>query len=197
MYLIVGLGNPGEQYVRNRHNVGFQALTYLGDRYNLSFSDKQSRARIANGSIAGNRVILAKPFTYMNDSGAAVGPLVRWHKIDVAQQLLVVYDDLDLPFGTIRLRAEGSAGGQNGMKSIIAHLGTNMFPRLRVGIGRPPQGWDTRDYVLGNWSREEVEQLPDLYARIAEAIEMFIRDGLIAAMNRYNTPSTKKGTAEA
>jgi peptidyl-tRNA hydrolase, PTH1 family len=192
MHLIVGLGNPGEQYSKNRHNVGFQSLNYLGDRHNLSFGEKQSKARIANGIIAGQRVVLAKPFTYMNDSGSAVGALVRWHKLDVERELLVVYDDLDLPFGTIRLRANGSAGGQNGMKSIIAHLGTDVFPRLRVGIGRPPQGWDTRDYVLGNWSRAEAEQLPDLYARIADAIETFVAEGLIAAMNRFNTQNAKQ-----
>ncbi len=192
MYLIVGLGNPGEEYVKNRHNVGFQSLKYLADRYGLGFGEKQSKARIASGSIAGQRVVLAKPFTFMNDSGQAVGPLVRWHKLDPQQQLLVIYDDLDLPFGTIRIRADGSAGGQNGMKSIITHLGTNVFPRLRVGIGRPPEGWDTRDYVLGNWSRAETEQLPDLYGRVADAVETFVREGLLAAMNRYNTQTKKQ-----
>ncbi len=192
MYLIVGLGNPGEEYVKNRHNVGFQSLKYLADRYGLGFGEKQSKARIASGSIAGQRVVLAKPFTFMNESGQAVGPLVRWHKLDPQQQLLVIYDDLDLPFGTIRIRADGSAGGQNGMKSIITHLGTNVFPRLRVGIGRPPEGWDTRDYVLGNWSRAETEQLPDLYGRVADAVETFVREGLLTSMNRYNTQTKKQ-----
>ncbi len=195
MHLIVGLGNPGEQYVKNRHNVGFQAVTYISDRFGMDFGEKQSKARIATGSIAGQRVALAKPFTYMNDSGQAVGGLMRWYKLDPAQ-LLVIYDDLDLPFGTIRMRADGSAGGQNGMKSIIAHLGTNVFPRLRVGIGRPTEGWDTRDYVLGNWSRAEVEQLPDLYGRIADAAETFVREGLITAMNRFNLNPTKKAPVQ-
>lgn len=194
MYLIVGLGNPGEQYTKNRHNVGFQSLKYLADRHRLDFGEKQSKARIANGMIAGQRVVLAKPFTFMNASGEAVGALVRWHKLDVQEQLLVVYDDLDLPFGTIRMRAEGSAGGQNGMKSIIAHLGTNVFPRLRVGIGRPPEGWHTHDYVLGNWSRAESEQLPDLYGRVADAVETFVREGLTTAMNRFNTQNAKNQT---
>ncbi len=186
MYLIVGLGNPGEQYAKNRHNVGFQCLKYLADRHRLVFSEKQSKARIAGGMIAGQRVVLAKPFTFMNASGQAVAPLVRWHKLDVKRELLVVYDDLDLPFGTLRLRASGSAGGQNGMKSIIEQLGTQEFARLRVGIGRPPSGWDSRDHVLGNWSRAEAQVLPELYARVADAIEVFVAEGIIAAMNRFN-----------
>jgi PTH1 family peptidyl-tRNA hydrolase len=186
MYLIAGLGNPGEQYAKNRHNAGFQALAYLAGRHGLTFSEKQGRARIASGSIAGQRVVLAKPFTFMNASGEAIAPIVRWHKLDVRRELLVIYDDLDLPFGTLRLRASGSAGGQNGMKSIISHLGTNEFARLRVGIGRPPDGRDPIDYVLGNWSRAEAEQLPDLWARVADAVELFIAEGIVAAMNRYN-----------
>lgn len=186
MFLIVGLGNPGEQYVKNRHNVGFQCVTYLADRHGLRFTDKQHKARVASGSIRGQRVVLAKPFTYMNDSGQAVAALVRWHKLDPATQLLVVYDDLDLPFETIRLRANGSAGGQNGVKSIIQQLGTQNFPRLRVGIGRPTHGGDPRDYVLGNWDRQQSEHLPELYARVADALETVLVDGLTLAMTRFN-----------
>lgn len=186
MFLIVGLGNPGEQYLRNRHNVGFQCVTYLADRHGLKFSEKQHKARIAAGTIRGQRVALAKPFTYMNESGQAVAALVRWYKLDPATQLLVVYDDLDLPFETIRLRADGSAGGQNGVKSIIQQLGTQQIPRLRVGIGRPPAGRDPRDYVLNNWSREEADKLPALYSRVADAIETFLADGLTLAMTRFN-----------
>jgi peptidyl-tRNA hydrolase, PTH1 family len=186
MFLIVGLGNPGEQYTKNRHNVGFQSVKYLADRHGWSFNEKHGKARIATGAIHGQRVTLAKPFTYMNASGEAVAPLVRWHKLDVGRELLVVYDDLDLPFGTLRLRATGSAGGQKGMQSIIGHLGTFDFARLRVGIGRPPAEWDTRDFVLGNWSRAEVEHLPELYTRVADAIELFVAEGIIAAMNRFN-----------
>jgi len=189
MYLIVGLGNPGEQYVKNRHNVGFQCVKYLADRHRWSFNEKHGKARIAGGTIAGQRVTLAKPFTYMNSSGEAVAPLVRWHKLDVRRELLVIYDDLDLPFGTLRLRAEGSAGGQNGMKSIIALLGTQEFARLRIGIGRPPAEWDSRDYVLGNWSRAEAEQITELYARVADAAELFVAEGIVAAMNRFNVQS--------
>ncbi|WP_026371038.1 aminoacyl-tRNA hydrolase [Kallotenue papyrolyticum] len=186
MFLVVGLGNPGEQYVRNRHNVGFQCLSYLAQRHGLAFNEKQHRARLATGVIRGQRVVLAKPFTYMNDSGLAVAALVRWYKLDPATHLLVIYDDLDLPFGTIRLRPGGSAGGQRGVQSIIQHLGTQQFPRLRVGIGRPPAGWDAKDYVLSNWTRAEEAALPELYARVADAVETVLGEGLAAAMNRFN-----------
>lgn len=188
MFVIVGLGNPGEQYLKNRHNVGFQCVSYLADRHGLSFSEKQHKARLASGTIAGQRIVLAKPFTYMNDSGQTVAALARWHKIDPASELLVIYDDLDLPFGAIRMRANGSAGGQNGMKSIIQLLGTQTFPRLRVGIGRPADGRAPRDYVLNNWDREQAAQLPDLYGRVADAVESFLRDGLTLAMTRFNAP---------
>src|SRR3954454_20363859 len=167
MYLIVGLGNPGETYAKNRHNVGFQAVKHLADRYRFAFSEKQNKARLASGTIAGQRVVLAKPFIFMNASGEAVAPLVRWHKLDPSHELLVIYDDMDLPFGTLRARAAGSAGGQNGMRSIIGQLGTETVPRLRVAIGRPPAGWDPRDYVLGNWSKAEAADLPDLLDRVA------------------------------
>lgn len=200
MFVIVGLGNTGEQYVKSRHNAGFQCVKYLADRHGLTFGEKQSKARIAAGTIAGARVVLVKPFTFMNASGEAVAPLARWHKIDPGRELLVIYDDLDLPFGTLRLRASGSAGGQNGMKSIIQMLGTQEFARLRVGIGRPPEGWDARDYVLGNWSREQTEALSDIYSRVADATELFIREGIIAAMNRFNAPGREErsnGAAKA
>lgn len=188
MFLIVGLGNPGEQYVRNRHNVGFQCVDYLADRHGLRFTEKQHKARLASGMISGQRVVLAKPLTYMNDSGQSVAALVRWHKLDPASELIVIYDDLDLPFETIRLRANGSAGGQNGMRSIIQHLGGQNFPRLRVGIGRPAGRQDPKDYVLANWSREQSGQLAALYARVADALETVISEGLTLAMTRFNAP---------
>jgi peptidyl-tRNA hydrolase, PTH1 family len=192
MFVIVGLGNPGEQYARHRHNVGFQCVKFLADRHGLTFGEKQHKARLATGTIRGARVVLAKPFTYMNDSGQSVAALARWHKIDPATQLLVIYDELDLPFETIRLRADGSAGGHNGMKSIIQQLGTQQFPRMRVGIGRPPAGWEPKDYVLGNWDREQSEKLPALYGRVADAVETFITEGITAAMNRFNVSDKPK-----
>lgn len=187
MFVVVGLGNPGEQYARNRHNVGFQCVKYLADRYGLVFDAKKHHARIASGTVRGQRVVLAKPGTFMNESGRSVAALVNWHKIDPQRELLVIYDDMDLPFGTLRLRADGSAGGQNGMKSIIGQLETQIFPRLRVGIGRPETNRDPRNYVLENWTRDDVEQLPAMYARVADAVELWITDGLSTAMNRFNT----------
>jgi len=188
MFLIVGLGNPGEEYARNRHNIGFQCVNYLAERHGLRFDGKQHKARVASGTLAGERVVLAKPFTFMNSSGQSVASLVHWYKIEPSHELLVIYDELDLPFGTLRMRPGGSAGGHNGMKSIIQMLGTQSFPRLRVGIGRPPHGGETKSWVLNNWGRGEAEALPDIYARVADAVESFVRDGVLLAMNRVNHP---------
>ncbi len=186
MWLIVGLGNPGEEYTRTRHNIGFQCVSTLADRYHLSFDGKRTKARIAEGQVAGQRVVLAKPFTYMNASGEAVVGLCQWYKVDPARELLIVYDDLDLPFGSLRLRERGSSGTHNGMRSIVQLLGTQNFPRLRVGIDRVPQGWDTAKYVLGRFTREQEEQLPTIRDAAADVIELVIREGFTAAMNRYN-----------
>ncbi len=186
MWLIIGLGNPGTQYSGTRHNIGFACVKYLAMRHGLEFSRKQAHARVAEGTIAGQRVALAKPITYMNHSGQAVTGLCRWYKIDHASELVVIYDDMDLPFGKLRLRQQGSAGTHNGMKSIIAQLGSQNFLRLRVGIGQPPPGWDAVGYVLGRFSPEEEQALPDLYNRVADAIELALTRGFVMAMNRYN-----------
>lgn len=186
VWLIVGLGNPGEQYARTRHNIGFDCLAHLAKRHGLAFSGKRAHARIAEGSIAGQRVVLAKPVTFMNRSGQAVSGLRSWYKIDPAQQLLVIYDEMDLPFGKLRLRQRGSAGTHNGMKSIITQLGSQEFPRLRVGIGQPPAGWDAVGYVLGRFTSEEAQELPGIYDRVADAVEVVLREGFVMAMNRYN-----------
>jgi PTH1 family peptidyl-tRNA hydrolase len=188
MWLIVGLGNPGEEYARTRHNVGFQVVAGLGRRHGLEFSGKRSNARIAEGQLLGQRVVLARPQTYMNNSGQAVVGLCQWFKIDPATNLLVIYDDLDLPFGVLRLRERGSAGTHNGMRSIVGQLGSQQFARLRLGIGQAPPGWDAARYVLGRFTLQEEEQLPDLYARAADAVELVLRDGVLAAMNRVNAP---------
>lgn len=201
MWLIVGLGNPGEEYTQTRHNIGFECLNTLARRHGLRFDDKRSKARVAEGNIGGQRIALAKPFTYMNLSGQAVVGLRSWYKIDPADQLLVVYDDLDLPFGTLRLRQKGGPGTHNGMRSIVSLLGNQTFPRLRVGIGNVPQGWDAAKYVLGRFTREEQAALPDICERAADAIEHIVREGFVAAMNRYNvgenTPRQKKPRPEA
>lgn len=186
MWVIVGLGNPGEEYAKTRHNVGFQSVNELARRHGLAFDDKRAKSRIAAGQIAGQRVALAKPFTYMNLIGQAVVGLCQWYKVDPARELLVIYDDLDLPFGVLRLRERGSAGTHNGMKSVIGQLGMQAFLRVRVGIGQGPPGRDAASYVLGRFTRDEEVALPELYGRVADAVELILREGFTAAMNRYN-----------
>ena len=194
VWLIVGLGNPGEEYAKTRHNIGFQCVNALARRYGLDFGKKIAKSRVAEGQIAGQRVALAKPFTYMNVIGQAVVSLSQWYKIAPAQELLVIYDELDLPFGTLRLRERGSAGTHNGMKSVVGQLGSQVFPRLRIGIGQGPPGRDAASYVLGRFSREEQEQIPEIVARAADAAEVVLREGLIAAMNRFNRTNDERRT---
>jgi PTH1 family peptidyl-tRNA hydrolase len=194
MWLIVGLGNPGEEYTKTRHNIGFQCVNELARRHSLGFDKKIAKSRVAEGQIAGQRVALAKPFTYMNVIGQAVVGLGQWYKIAPERELLVIYDELDLPFGVLRLRERGSAGTHNGMKSVVAQLGSQAFPRLRVGIGQGPPGRDAAKYVLGRFSRDEEVALPDLYARVADAVEVIVREGFTAAMNRYNAAPAKEPT---
>lgn len=186
MPLIVGLGNPGQRYARHRHNVGFQILDLLAARHRLHFDRVQHQAQLASGTIAGQKVLLAKPQTFMNESGRSVAPLVRFYKLPL-DEVLVVYDDLDLEQGTLRLRPEGSAGGQNGMKSIIAALGSQGFPRLRVGIGRPPGQMDAAAYVLQEFSAAEEQEMAIVRQEAADAIEGWLREGLIPTMNRFNS----------
>lgn len=191
--LIVGLGNPGEEYARTRHNIGFQAANELARRYGLRFDDKLARSRVAAGQIAGQRVAIAKPFTYMNDSGHAVVGLKNWYKLDPTAELLVIYDEMDLPFGTLRLRKRGSAGTHNGMRSIVRLLGTEEFPRLRVGISSGPPGRDAARYVLSRFSQEEEAALQGIHDRIADTVETILREGFLAAMNKVNGTDKKRG----
>ena len=183
--LIAGLGNPGKKYAQNRHNVGFHILDLLAEKHGLVFDKKQAKAEVAAGRIAGQRVCLVKPQTYVNESGQAVGAIARFYKVDPAD-VLVIYDELDLPQGTIRLRPRGSSGGHNGIKSIIDHLGTQDFARVRVGIGRPPGRMDPKDYVLQDFGEDEREGMQEVYGRVAEAVEAFILHGVKEAMNRFN-----------
>jgi PTH1 family peptidyl-tRNA hydrolase len=183
--LVIGLGNPGPDYARTRHNVGFLCLDELAARHGLRFARGRARAEVATGSIAGQSIALAKPQTFMNDSGAAVAALVAFYQI-APGDLLVVSDDLDLPFGHLRLRAAGSAGGHNGLRSIIAHLRRQDFPRLRIGIGRPPERLPAERYVLLPFPPAERERLPDVLAAAADAAECWASEGLTTAMNRYN-----------
>lgn len=187
MMLIAGLGNPGRLYLHNRHNVGFHVVDLLARRWRLSFEHRKARAVVANGRIGEHDVVLAKPQTFMNLIGTSVVPLLRALHLTPAD-LLVIYDDLDLPLGTVRLRASGSAGGHHGMESIIAQLGSREFARLRIGIGRPGDRSpdEVAEYVLGDFSGAERKEMADVYERAADAVEYILAEGLAVAMNRYN-----------
>jgi len=190
-YLIVGLGNPGREYRDNRHNVGFMTLDRLVARHKLTgFTKMQSRALITTGSVAGAAVILAKPQTYMNLSGQATGTLVRFYEVPL-ERLLVCSDDIDLPLGTLRLRPEGGSAGQKGLESIIEHLGTKAFPRLRLGIGRPPGAKAAAGYVLRDFKGEDLDIINAALDRAVDAIEAFLREGIMLAMSRFNGPADK------
>ncbi len=184
-YLIVGLGNPGRKYKNNRHNIGFMLVDELAARLGGEFSRLQHKALVTDVRHEGKKIILAKPQTYMNNSGQSVGALVRFYKIPL-DHLLVVYDDVDLSFGSFRLRPGGGSAGQKGMKSIIQHLGTQEFPRLRLGIGRPPGRMETADYVLQDFPKGQAEELAVLLGRAADAVLAFVDSGIEAAMTRYN-----------
>ncbi len=185
-YLIVGLGNPGVKYARTRHNIGFRCVDTLAERHGLSFDRKQGKALLASGTIAGRSVLLAKPQTYMNLSGEAVSAIAAFYRIP-PERLLVIFDDLDLPVGTIRIRKRGGAGGQKGMKSIIDRLGTQEFPRIRFGIGRPPGRMDPADYVLLPFADgDESILVVETIDRVVQAVEIWLAEGIDAAMNRFN-----------
>lgn len=184
-YLLVGLGNPGRQYSNNRHNIGFRVLDRLAERLGITYSRVMFRALTVDTRYQERRLILAKPQTYMNDSGQSVGSLVRFYKIPL-ENILVIHDDVDLPFDTLRVRPKGGSAGQKGMASIIDHLGTQNFPRLRFGVGRPPGRMVAAAYVLQDFSREEAEILPMLIDRATDATLMFVTSGLEATMNKYN-----------
>lgn len=186
MWLLVGLGNPGAQYVRTRHNIGFDVVETLAARYALEFRGKRANSLIAEGKVAGQRVALVKPQTFMNLSGQAVAALRTWYKVEAAREILIIYDDLDLPFARLRFRERGSAGTHNGMRSIVQQLGSSDFARLRIGIGQPPGKMDVAAYVLSRFSKEEAEQVPDVITTAADAVDLVVREGLVVAMNRYN-----------
>jgi PTH1 family peptidyl-tRNA hydrolase len=186
--LIVGLGNPGIEYSQHRHNVGFRVVDQLAKDHDLSFRRvKWARARAASGRIVGRKAVLAKPQTFMNLSGRAVGRLGRYYEIP-PDCILVVYDELDLPFGRLRLRPQGGAGGHKGMRSIIETLGTQSFPRLRVGIDRPLGRLDPAEYVLQPFDADQVGQLAQVVERAVAAIECWLEKGIEAAMDRFNRP---------
>ncbi len=186
MFIIVGLGNPTKEYENTRHNVGFAVIDAIADKYNISVSERKNRAFCGKGIIAGQKVMLAKPQTYMNLSGESVRGLLDYFKIDEESELLVIYDDVSLDVGQLRIRKKGSAGGHNGIKNIIAHLGHNVFMRIKVGVGEKPKEYDLADYVLGHFSKVEQEMMQDGYARAIEAIELILQGDIDGAMNQFN-----------
>jgi PTH1 family peptidyl-tRNA hydrolase len=184
-YLLIGLGNPGREYRDNRHNLGFMVIDRLIVRLNARGIKVQSKAIVTSATYEERKLILAKPQTYMNLSGQSAQGLLNFYKIPM-ENMLIAHDDLDIPFGTIRIRPGGGPGGQKGMASTIEQLGTKEFPRLRIGIGRPPGRMNPSDYVLQNFSREEMKILSEIVDRAAEAALTFVIEGLKKAMNKYN-----------
>jgi PTH1 family peptidyl-tRNA hydrolase len=187
LHLIVGLGNPGSRYEHTRHNIGFQAVDRLAAAHGLAFGKMEHKAQVAAGMIRGKRVLLAKPMTYMNVSGDSVGPLVSFYKID-PERIVVLADDLDLPLGTLRIRAEGSSGGQNGLKHILQRLGTQQIARMRMGIGRPPGRMDPAAYVLHPFTGDEAILAVEVIDTVVKAVETWLTDGIELAMSRFNGP---------
>ena len=192
MYIIAGLGNPGQPYEGTRHNAGFDVIDVLAREYNISVDYRKNRALIGKGIIEGRKVILAKPQTYMNLSWESIRGLVDYYKADEESELIVIYDDVSLDPGQIRIRKKGSAGGHNGIKSIIAHLGTEVFPRVKVGVGQKPRQYDLADYVLGHFSGEERERMAEGYRHAAEAVKYMVTDRVDEAMNEYNRKVSPK-----
>lgn len=186
MYIIVGLGNPSKEYEGTRHNVGFEVIDALASKYNIDVDTKKHGAYIGKGMIDGQKVILAKPQTFMNLSGESVRSLLDYYKIDEEEELLIIYDDVSLDVGQLRIRMKGSAGGHNGIKSIIAHVGGQVFPRIKVGVGEKPPKYDLADYVLGHFSKAEREKMAEGFEEAACAVEMIVGGDIPGAMNRYN-----------
>ncbi|MCH5264824.1 MAG: aminoacyl-tRNA hydrolase [Lachnospiraceae bacterium] len=185
MYLIAGLGNPGMEYAATRHNIGFDMVTYLCDKYGISLRSKEHKALVGKGIIEGQKVMLAQPQTYMNLSGESLRALVDYYKLDI-EDLIVIYDDISLEVGQIRVRPKGSAGGHNGIKNIINHLGTQEFARIKIGVGSKPEGGDLVKHVLGRFSKEEDGMVREIFGLAEEACTAIMTEGVDSAMNRVN-----------
>lgn len=192
MVIIAGLGNPTREYENTRHNIGFMAVDALADKYNISVMDCRHRALVGKGVIGGTKVVLVKPLTYMNLSGEAIRAVVDYYKVDAESELIVIYDDISLDVGQLRIRKKGSAGGHNGIKNIIANLGSDTFLRIKVGVGEKPKGYDLADYVLGHFSKEEMKVMAESLEKVDGAVNMMLGDQVDMAMNNYNVKSTKR-----
>lgn len=192
MIIIVGLGNPGKEYVNTRHNIGFEVIDKLAEEAGIDVSERKHKALIGKGILDGHKVILAKPQTYMNLSGESVRELIDYYKVDEENELILISDDISLEPGNIRIRIKGSAGGHNGLKNIIQHLGHDKFLRVKMGVGEKPKGYDLADWVLGHFSGEERPVLNESIERGADAIKLMMNGETAAAMNKYNTKSSQK-----
>lgn len=183
-YLVVGLGNPGREYAANRHNIGFMAVDRLAETHHIQTGRFKHNAMTGDFRLGDHKIILAKPQTYMNESGRAVGPLANFYKVE-PENIIIIYDELDLEFGTIRIREKGSAGGHNGMKSIIQHLGSH-FPRIRLGVGRPPGKMPVKAYVLQDFGKQDAETVDLMLDQTVSAVETIIKENVNLAMSRFN-----------
>ena len=194
MKIIAGLGNPGLQYAKTKHNVGFMLLDALAQHLGASPWKEAFTSLISEVRIVGEKIFLVKPQTYMNESGSAIGPMLAYYKIEL-EDLVVVHDDMDIPAGMIRIRKKGGSGGHNGIKSIIAHVGGEKFPRIRIGIGRPMPGWSVIDHVLAPFSSEDIPRIHTAIEMLLPAVSTIVTDGVDLAMNRYN-PQKKKSEGQ-
>lgn len=183
MFLVVGLGNPGKEYDGTRHNIGFEAIDYISKKYNIDVNRTKFKGVFGEGFINGNKVVLLKPTTYMNLSGESIREAINFYKLE-KEEVIVIYDDISLEVGKLRIREKGSAGGHNGIKSIIANMSTDIFPRIKIGVGQPKG--DLVSHVLGKFSKEEVQDLNEVIEASAKAVEIMIKDGTKEAMNELN-----------
>jgi PTH1 family peptidyl-tRNA hydrolase len=191
MYVIAGLGNPTKEYENTRHNIGFMAVDYLADKYGISLLECKHKALMGKGIINGNKVVLVKPLTYMNLSGEAIRSVIDYYKVDEKEELIVIYDDISLDVGQLRIRKKGSAGGHNGIKNIIAHLGHDTFMRIKIGVGEKPKGYDLADYVLGHFTGDELKTMNESLKAVDGAVNLMLEGEVDKAMNDYN--AKKKG----
>ena len=186
MYIIVGLGNPGKKYEHTRHNAGFEVIDILADRMGINVEESKHKGLLGRGMLEGQKVVLVKPQTFMNLSGECVREVSDFYKV-AEDEIIVIYDDISLDPGQLRIRAKGSAGGHNGIKNIIAQLGTQVFPRVKVGVGEKPRMMDLADYVLSRFSKEDQGKMDDAFKEAADAVAMMVSQGVEPAMNKYNT----------
>lgn len=186
MYIIVGLGNPGKKYENTRHNVGFRCIDILAEEYNISVLECKHKAILGKGYIDGQKVVLVKPQTFMNLSGESVRSVLDFYKADPESELIVIYDDISLAPGALRIRKKGSAGGHNGIKNILQHLDNDIFKRIKVGVGEKPAGYDLADYVLGHFTPAENKEVNEACKKAADAVKLLVQEKTDEAMNKYN-----------